>query len=56
MRTHYCRADRDWITFEGVCSWCGVREEDVGTPMSDAEFRKLMAKMEAAARPDINDD
>ena len=56
MRTHYCKADRDWITFEGVCSWCGITEEQVGLPTSDEEFRALMAKLEADARPDINDD
>ena len=56
MRTHYCRADRDWITFEGTCSWCGLTEDQVGAPMTDEEFREMMAKLEANAKPDINDD
>ena len=56
MRTHYCRADRDWIAFEGVCSWCGVRENEIGAPMTDEEFRALMAKLESDANPDITDD
>lgn len=55
MRTHYCLADRDWITFEGACSWCGMKEEDV-LLTTDAEFRALMAKLKTNARPDINDD
>lgn len=54
MRTHFCKADRDWITFEDVCSWCGMREDEPIT--TDEEFRALMAKLEADARPDINDD
>lgn len=52
MRTHYCREERDWITFEGACSWCGLKEFET----TDEEFRALMAKLEADARPDINDD
>ena len=56
MRTHYCLADRDWITFEGECSWCGSKEEDVPPAMSDEEFREMMRRLEANARPDITDD
>lgn len=55
MRTHYCLEERDWITFEGVCNWCGMKEEGV-LLTTDEEFRALMAKLEADARPDINDD
>lgn len=56
MRTHYCHADRDWITFEGECSWCGMKDDDTFQQTSDEEFRKLMAKLEADANPDITDD
>ena len=56
MKTHYCRADRDWITFEGTCSGCGLTEDQVGAPMTDEEFREMMAKLEANAKPDITDD
>ncbi len=54
MRTHFCIEDGDWITFEGECSWCGMKEDAPIT--TDEEFRALMAKLEADARPDINDD
>ena len=54
MRTHFCHEDGDWITFEGECSWCGMKENAPIT--TDAEFRALMAKLKADARPDINDD
>ena len=54
MRTHYCNADRDWITFEGECSWCGMREDAPQT--TDEEFRKLMRKLEENANPNITDD
>ena len=56
MRTHFCVEDGDWITFEGECSWCGLKENDVFLQMSDEDFRKMMAKLEANAKPDINDD
>lgn len=56
MRTHYCKADRDWITFEGTCSWCGLNEDQIGTPMTDEDFRKLMDKLNASANPNITDD
>ena len=52
MRTHFCHEDGDWITFEGECSWCGLREFET----TDAEFRQLMSKLEADADPNINDD
>lgn len=54
MRTHFCKQDGDWITFEGECSWCGMKEDEPRT--TDAEFRQLMAKLEADANPNINDD
>lgn len=53
MKTHFCVADGDWITFEGECSWCGMKEI---AETSDEEFRQLMAKLEADANPDITDD
>jgi len=57
MRTHFCAEDGDWITFEGECSWCGMREDEpFPLRTTDAEFRQLMLKLEADARPDINDD
>ena len=57
MRTHFCVADGDWITFEGECSWCGMKEHEPFPPQtSDTEFRQLMAKLEADANPNINDD
>lgn len=55
MRTHFCHEDGDWITFEGECTWCGMKEEDV-LLTTDEKFRQIMAKLEAAASPDINDD
>lgn len=54
MRTHYCNADRDWITFEGECSWCGMQEDAPKT--TDEEFRQLMRKLEENANPNITDD
>lgn len=53
MRTHFCIEDGDWITFEGECSWCGMKEP---VETSDEEFRQLMAKLEADANPNITDD
>ena len=35
MRTHFCPEDGDWITFEGECTWCGLKEFET----TDAEFR-----------------
>ena len=52
MRTHFCHEDGDWITFEGECTWCGLKEFET----TDVEFRQLMAKLEADANPNINDD
>ena len=57
MRTHYCQAERDWITFEKECSWCGLPEFDPELPVTtDEEFRQMMEKLERSARPDITDD
>ena len=59
MIRHYCNEERCWLDFEEVCSWCGMTEEgarQLHGMTSDAEFRELMRKMEANARPDINDD
>ena len=56
MRTHFCPEDGDWITFEGECSWCGMKENDAFLQMSDEDFRKMMSKLEESARPDITDD
>ena len=56
MKTHYCLQERDWITFEGTCNWCGAKEEDVPPAMTDEEFRAMMQKIEGNARPDITDD
>lgn len=27
MQRHYCNEEQTWLDFEGVCSWCGVTEE-----------------------------
>ena len=54
MKTHFCHQDRDWITFEGECNWCGMKESIPLT--SDEEFRQIMEKVEKNARPDITDD
>lgn len=54
MQRHWCTADRNWFDFEGECSWCGMREDAPQT--TDEEFRLLMQRMEANARPDITDD
>ncbi len=54
MRTHYCQEEKDWITFEVECNWCGMKEDAPRT--TDEEFRQMMAKLEAAAKPNINDD
>ena len=54
MRTHYCHEEKDWITLDGECNWCGMKEDAPRT--TDDEFRQMMAKLEAAARPDITDD
>lgn len=56
MRTHYCKEDRDWITFEGVCSWCGLTEEQIDKPTSDEEFRQLIERMHKVSKPNITDD
>lgn len=26
MKTHYCKADKAVISYEGECSWCGEKE------------------------------
>ena len=54
MIRHYCNEERCWLDFEEVCSWCGMKEDAPIT--TDEEFRALMAKLEADARPNINDD
>lgn len=54
MRTHFCIEDGDWITFEGECSWCGMREDEPIT--TDQEFRQLMRRLEKNANPNITDD
>ena len=54
MKTHYCPEEKDWIAFEGECSWCGMTEKDIAT--TDEQFRELIAKMQKAAKPHINDD
>ena len=54
MRTHYCHEEKDWITLDGECNWCGMKEDAPRT--TDDEFRQMMAKLEADANPDINDD
>lgn len=59
MRTHYCNADRDWITFECECSWCGVNEADarrLEEVTSDAEFRRMMERLNRHANQSITDD
>lgn len=56
MRTHFCTEDGDWITFEGECTWCGLKENDTFLQMSDKEFRQMMAKLETSGRTDITDD
>lgn len=56
MIRHYCNEERCWLDFEEVCSWCGITEDQVGAPMTDEEFREMMAKLEANAKPDITDD
>jgi hypothetical protein len=27
MKTHYCKAEKTIISFEGECNWCGAKEE-----------------------------
>ena len=59
MKTHYCKADRDWISFEGECSWCGMKEEDVREYdglSEDQLFEEVMRRVNRNARPDITDD
>ena len=54
MRTHYCIEENDWITFEGECNWCGMKELTPST--TDEEFRKLLQRMELNANSNITDD
>jgi len=56
MQTHFCRVEKTWLTFEHTCNWCGLNEQQANAPMTDAEFRQLMERLRADARPDINDD
>ena len=37
MKTHYCPAEKEVITFEGTCNWCDDREW-VG--LTDEEVKK----------------
>jgi hypothetical protein len=27
MKTHYCKAEKTTISFEGECNWCGAKEK-----------------------------
>ena len=26
MKSHYCKAERSFISYEGECNWCGEKE------------------------------
>lgn len=29
MKKHYCIVDKAWISYEGVCNWCGEKEKQM---------------------------
>ena len=58
MQRHWCSVEKTWFDFDGVCDMCEMTEEQAVQQMketSDAQFKDLMRRVEAAARPDIND-
>jgi hypothetical protein len=55
MQRHYCLAERCWLDFEEICSWCEITEEQA-KETSDEQFRAIIQRLNDAARPEINDD
>lgn len=59
MQRHYCRAERCWLDFVEVCSWCGMTEEQAknyDNLSGDQCFEEAMRRVMRNARPDITDD
>ncbi len=46
MKTHYCKADKALISYEGECSWCGERENDMKEEwqyLTEAEILEIVS-------------
>lgn len=61
MQRHWCNAERAWLDFESICSWCELTEAEARKEMeeyaeSERRFQETMRRVEASARPDITDD
>ena len=46
MKTHYCKADKAVISYEGECNWCGEKENDMKEEwqyLTDAEILEIIS-------------
>lgn len=61
MIRHFCDAERCWLDFQEICSWCGKTEAQAQQDLAedraaDERFKAIVKRLEAAARDDITDD
>jgi hypothetical protein len=40
MKKHYCIVDKAWISYEGVCNWCGDKENMYSKQQNSDTFKE----------------